>query len=117
MTDRFEVVWANPHPQRQTFETKEDADRFAKVLRDRHDYDVQVRGLLTAQERASLADARAKHRSGYAPDDPEQYRKHRRHRHAHANPSHHVGPCDLACRQGAVEHAHRIPGKAGEYSR
>ena len=31
-----------------------------------------------------------------------------KHPHPHSNPSHHVGPCDPACRAGATTHAHRI---------
>jgi len=29
------------------------------------------------------------------------------HRGAHASPTHHVGPCDEACRHGSRIHAHR----------
>lgn len=32
----------------------------------------------------------------------------RSHAQAHANPSHHVGPCDEACRRGYTQHVHRV---------
>lgn len=33
--------------------------------------------------------------------------------HPHSDPSHHIGPCDLACRTGHVPHRHRVRAPTG----